>query len=83
MNEFYVKETWVENLIRLDFCFFFLFIVLLFYSNASALMLGGINEKEVVSFSLSKFMGRGKIGNVDFFSFIYIYFKIKKKKKLK
>lgn len=73
----------MENLIRLDFCFFFLFIVLLFYSNASALMLGGIKEKEVVSFSLSKFMGRGKIGNVDFFSFIYIYFKIKKKKKLK
>lgn len=69
----------------LIFFSFFLFIVLLFYSNASALMLGGINEKEVVSFSLSKFMGRGKIGNVDFSSFIYIYiyFKVKKKEKLK
>lgn len=66
----------------LIFFSFFLFIVLLFYSNASTLI-GGIKEKEVVSFSLSKFMGRGKIGNVDFFSFIYIYFKIKKKKKLK
>lgn len=48
----------MENLIRLDFCFFFLFIVLLFYSNASTLI-GGIKEKEVVSFSLSKF-GEGK-----------------------
>lgn len=63
----------MENLIRLDFCFFFLFIVLLFYSNASALMLRGIKEKKIVSFSLNKFMGRGKIGNVDFSSFIYIF----------